>query len=427
MVESIRILRYFDQHITSVGNDHSIEHIQTMIGSNLTLDCHVQLESNDRLYSLKWYRQYNGSYYEFYSYISNSNADHELIIHHKTFPGIRLHLMDGWQIDGQIIRLDQVNVDSEGIYRCEVISDEMFQVDRKDINVTILVPPMEAPRIIYPQKRYRLGELVQLQCVMNTTPISIMKSLSYRIQWYINNVAISPLMNSMKNWTVNVYSYQKINHLNRSKSDLSSSMMISNEMDENKNTLNHEMISLLEFIVGDEHRRWKGSNHFIIGCAAAVSSIESESMKSKHSQINGISKPVIEGLNDEYQIGDLVRVRCWLPANKLAKNVRIEWIINEKYTNIPVKMTKEKKRGGYSVELCFRLANKHLNDQGSFSLKCRSIQKLKIDKVNSAHLTMKNETGESNEEKKTNWPNMLSSFEGAIIPISVILTVIIFG
>lgn len=63
---------------------------------------------------------------------------------------------------------------------------------------------MEAPRIIYPQKRYRLGELVQLQCVMNTTPISIMKSLSYRIQWYINNVAISPLMNSMKNWTVNV-------------------------------------------------------------------------------------------------------------------------------------------------------------------------------------------------------------------------------
>lgn len=46
--------------------------------------------------------------------------------------------MDGWQIDGQIIRLDQVNVDSEGIYRCEVISDEMFQVDRKDINVTIL-------------------------------------------------------------------------------------------------------------------------------------------------------------------------------------------------------------------------------------------------------------------------------------------------
>nr|XP_046910383.1 uncharacterized protein LOC124491734 [Dermatophagoides farinae] len=194
MVESIRILRYFDQHITSVGNDHSIEHIQTMIGSNLTLDCHVQLESNDRLYSLKWYRQYNGSYYEFYSYISNSNADHELIIHHKTFPGIRLHLMDGWQIDGQIIRLDQVNVDSEGIYRCEVISDEMFQVDRKDINVTILVPPMEAPRIIYPQKRYRLGELVQLQCVMNTTPISIMKSLSYRIQWYINNVAISKLI-----------------------------------------------------------------------------------------------------------------------------------------------------------------------------------------------------------------------------------------
>lgn len=68
MVESIRILRYFDQHITNVGNDHSIEHIQTMIGSNLTLDCHVQLESNDRLYSLKWYRQYNGSYYEFYSY-----------------------------------------------------------------------------------------------------------------------------------------------------------------------------------------------------------------------------------------------------------------------------------------------------------------------------------------------------------------------
>ena len=46
--------------------------------------------------------------------------------------------MDGWQINGQIIRLDQVDFDSEGIYRCEVISDEIFQVDRKDINVTIL-------------------------------------------------------------------------------------------------------------------------------------------------------------------------------------------------------------------------------------------------------------------------------------------------
>ena len=74
MVESIRILRYFDQHKTIDQNDHHhhhhriVEQIKTLIGSNLTLDCHVQLESNDRLYSLKWYRQYNGSYYEFYSY-----------------------------------------------------------------------------------------------------------------------------------------------------------------------------------------------------------------------------------------------------------------------------------------------------------------------------------------------------------------------
>nr|XP_027199925.1 uncharacterized protein LOC113794037 [Dermatophagoides pteronyssinus] len=234
-------------------------------------------------------------------------------------------------------------------------------------------------------------------------------------------------MNSMKNWTVNVYSYQKINHLNRlkSKSDLSlNESMLSNEMDENKTISDHETTSLLEFIVGDEHRRFKGSNHFIVGCAAEISSIENVSLKSEPSQNADISKPIIEGLNTEYQIGDLVRVRCWLPANKLTINIRIEWIISEKYKYIPAKMTKEKKRGGYSVELCFRLTNKHLDDQGSFSLKCRSIQKMKIDKINSTQSsTIKNDT----EENKTKWPAMSTSFEGAIIPIVVILAVVIFG
>ena len=152
------------------------------------------------------------------------------------------------------------------------------------------VPPMEAPRIIYPQKQYRFGEIVQLQCIMNPPALSIMKFLSYRIQWYINNVAISPIMNSMKNWTVNVYSYQKINHLNRlkSKSDLSlNESMLSNEMYENKTISDHETTSLLEFIVGDEHRRFKGSNHFIVGCAAEISSIENVSLKSEPSQNAG--------------------------------------------------------------------------------------------------------------------------------------------
>lgn len=96
---------------------------------------------------------------------------------------------------------------------------------------------------------------------------------------------------------------------------------------------------------------------------------------------------------------------------------------------MPIKMIKEKKRGGYSADLCFRLTNEHLDDQGSFSLKCRSIHKLRIDKFNSnlTKMTMKNETKESIEEKKTNWPDMSKSFEGAIIPIAVILAVVIFG
>lgn len=64
-VDTIRIVRYFhnQQH-----QQPDVEFIQAIIGHNLTLYCKIILETNDQLYSLKWYRQLNGTYQEFFSY-----------------------------------------------------------------------------------------------------------------------------------------------------------------------------------------------------------------------------------------------------------------------------------------------------------------------------------------------------------------------
>lgn len=59
LVQTLRIVRY---------SSSSVEYIEALHGSNLTLECRVNLEASDQLYSLKWYKYIDGSYYEFYSY-----------------------------------------------------------------------------------------------------------------------------------------------------------------------------------------------------------------------------------------------------------------------------------------------------------------------------------------------------------------------
>lgn len=53
-------------------------------------------------------------------------------IHHRPLPGVEA---DG---GGQLTQIVNVNLDSEGLFRCEVISDEVFQLDRKEFNLTVL-------------------------------------------------------------------------------------------------------------------------------------------------------------------------------------------------------------------------------------------------------------------------------------------------
>lgn len=75
----------------------------------------------------------------------------EPTIHHKTVPGVRLHLEDEEMINsninmtndeerskiGEEVKLLSVDLDTEGIYRCVVTTEPFFQIVRQLMTVAV--------------------------------------------------------------------------------------------------------------------------------------------------------------------------------------------------------------------------------------------------------------------------------------------------
>ena len=54
--------------VTRIHPESDSARVEALLGSNLTLRCPFVLEGNDQLYSIKWHKKLNGTYFEFYSY-----------------------------------------------------------------------------------------------------------------------------------------------------------------------------------------------------------------------------------------------------------------------------------------------------------------------------------------------------------------------
>ena len=59
--------------MTRVHAESDSSRVEALLGSNITLRCPFELEGNDQLYSIKWHKKLNGTFFEFYSY-SKSTA-----------------------------------------------------------------------------------------------------------------------------------------------------------------------------------------------------------------------------------------------------------------------------------------------------------------------------------------------------------------
>ncbi|XP_063587787.1 uncharacterized protein LOC134765039 [Penaeus indicus] len=127
-------------------------------------------------YSVRWYK--DGE--QFYSFIPQNypevKVDHNL-------PGVTVYLSKS---NEYIVTLRKIDLVSEGVYRCEVMSEApTFQTSFASANLTVVEMP-GAPQIIGMQESYTVGETLRLNC---TVPDSRPPA---RISFSVNGRLIHP-------------------------------------------------------------------------------------------------------------------------------------------------------------------------------------------------------------------------------------------
>ncbi|XP_054154288.1 uncharacterized protein LOC128952859 [Oppia nitens] len=148
---------------------------EVIIKGNATFYCNYNIET-DRLYSLKWYKRISHRDTEFFSYISGPEPN----IHLNGAPGVNLDV-DKSSATGDVLYLYDIDLTSEGYYKCEVIADYTFQALKLDSYMTVIVPPTKPPVIEGYKQFYTIGDVVTSYCFASySKPESTIK-------WFIND------------------------------------------------------------------------------------------------------------------------------------------------------------------------------------------------------------------------------------------------
>ncbi|CAL4094341.1 unnamed protein product, partial [Meganyctiphanes norvegica] len=139
-------------------------------GTGVTLECEYDL-SSQTLYSIKWYRDDR----EFFGFIPSQTP-------HK-----QVHQLPGIQIDmslstGPAVHLNEVDLDSGGQYKCEVISESPhYHTADRSADMLVVEIPEEKPTIEGTQHQYHIGDRANLVC------ISAKSKPPAELIWYIND------------------------------------------------------------------------------------------------------------------------------------------------------------------------------------------------------------------------------------------------
>ncbi|CAL4101267.1 unnamed protein product [Meganyctiphanes norvegica] len=139
-------------------------------GGDATLTCQFHLDG-EQLYSVKWYKNDK----EFYRYINNEWPAPQQAFH------ISGALIDLANSDQQRVRLRNVNLSSEGRYKCEVLTEAPhFKTLVKSGVMKVVELPRGLPQVTGSNYEYSPGDLVNVTC---TSPLSIPPAI---LTWFIN-------------------------------------------------------------------------------------------------------------------------------------------------------------------------------------------------------------------------------------------------
>lgn len=122
-------------------------------GEAARLECHWSPGSKG-FYSVRWYK--DGE--QFYSFIPRNRP--EVKVDHN-LPGVTVFLSES---NEYVVTLRKIDLASQGIYRCEVMSEApTFQTSFASANLTVVDVP-EAPQLTGLQDKYTVGDTLHVNC-----------------------------------------------------------------------------------------------------------------------------------------------------------------------------------------------------------------------------------------------------------------------
>ncbi|CAH2075229.1 unnamed protein product, partial [Iphiclides podalirius] len=140
-----------------VGGLHNLEinvPYAVLLDETVTLECSWQLEDEETLYSVKWYRGKE----EFYRYIP------------KELPHTRVFPLPGIEVDisrsgARRVVLQQATPAMAGRFRCEVSADApTFHTEIRSAPLEVVEPPEWAPKLVSDRSWYGVGSNLRATC-----------------------------------------------------------------------------------------------------------------------------------------------------------------------------------------------------------------------------------------------------------------------
>ncbi|KAG7299390.1 hypothetical protein JYU34_016337 [Plutella xylostella] len=125
-----------------------------LVGETVTLECSWELEDEEALYSVKWYRGRE----EFYRYIP------------KELPHTRVFPLPGIEVDisrsgARRVVLQQATPALAGRFRCEVSADApTFHTELRSAPLEVVEPPEWGPKLVSDRSWYGVGSSLQATC-----------------------------------------------------------------------------------------------------------------------------------------------------------------------------------------------------------------------------------------------------------------------
>ncbi|KAG6448551.1 uncharacterized protein LOC115442510 [Manduca sexta] len=125
-----------------------------LVGETVTLECSWQLEDEEALYSVKWYRGRE----EFYRYIP------------KELPHTRVFPLPGIEVDisrsgARRVVLQQATPAMAGRFRCEVSADApTFHTELRSAPLEVVEPPEWGPKLVSDRSWYGVGSTLRATC-----------------------------------------------------------------------------------------------------------------------------------------------------------------------------------------------------------------------------------------------------------------------